>query len=211
MKNIKTKYTLLRIIFLILFVVLFLVKKIQLWLLVYGIGILLSFFYGRIYCGYVCPMNSSMHVVDKLAKKLKLQRKSIPPILKNPILAYGMLALSLIAMFVGKKIFQVQIPILPILFCLSLIVTLFFPPSVWHKTLCPYSILLNFGARFSKRGTTVDATKCTRTQKCLKACPAGAITMEGMNKTALIDKKYCLQCEVCTLVCPQNAISYAKN
>jgi len=78
MQSIKTKYTLLRIIFLILFVVLFLVKKIQLWLLVYGIGILLSFFYGRIYCGYVCPMNSSMHVVVKLAKKLKLQENQFP-------------------------------------------------------------------------------------------------------------------------------------
>ena len=155
-------------------------------------------------------MNSTMKVVDKFAKKLKLQRKSISPLLRNPILAYGMLALSLIAMLTGKKVFQVQIPILPILFGLSLVVTLFFPPSVWHKTLCPYSILLNFSARFSKRGTTVDVTKCTRTQKCLKACPAGAITMEGSNKTALIDKKYCLQCEVCTLVCPQNAISYAK-
>ncbi len=211
MKSIKTKYTFLRIIFLILFVVLFLIKKIQLWLLVYGIGILLSFFYGRIYCGYICPMNSSMKVVDKVAKKLKLQRKSIPPILRSPILAYAMLAFSLITMVVGKKIFQVQIPILPILFCLSLVVTLFLPPSVWHKALCPYSILLNFAARFSKRGTTVDATMCTRTQKCLRACPSGAITMEGVNKTALIDKKYCLQCEVCTLVCPQNAISYAKN
>lgn len=211
MKNIKTKYTFFRIIFLILFVVLFFAKKIQLWLLVYGIGVLLSFFYGRIYCGYLCPMNSAMKVVDKFAKKFKIQRKSVPSIFKNRLLVYGVLVLSLGAMILGKRIFQVQIPILPILFLLSLVVTLFLPPSVWHKILCPYSILLSFAARFSKRGTTVDALKCTRTQKCLKACPADAITMEGFNKTALIDKKYCLQCEVCTLVCPQNAISYAKN
>src|SRR5690554_3408227 len=100
MKNIKTKYTFFRIIFLILFVVLFLTKKIQLWLVVYAIGFLLSFFYGRIYCGYLCPMNSGMNAVDKLAKKFKIQKKSIPPILTNPRLAYGVLALSLGAMIV---------------------------------------------------------------------------------------------------------------
>jgi RnfABCDGE-type electron transport complex B subunit len=47
-------------------------------------------------------------------------------------------------------------------------------------------------------------TACIGCQKCLKNCPAGAITMEGA--VAVIDKGKCTMCSLCLQNCPTKAI-----
>ena len=207
---ISTLRTTIRLLSLGLFILLVILGKFQLWLLVYAGGIIASLFFGRIYCAYVCPMHTVMGPVGNISRKIGLQRKKIPSWLTDPKLAFALLVLSVGSMIFVKRIFSVQVPVLPILFALSIVVTLFLPDAVWHKGLCPYSVLLRISARFSRFSRAVDAHSCTRTHKCLKVCPAGAITMDGPQKSARIDKSLCLQCELCTDICPRSAISFGR-
>lgn len=201
---------LLRIAFLILFVFLIITKRFQLWLIIYIAGVLLSPIFGRIYCGYACPMNTVMRPVQKFSRKRGIQKEKVPTWLESPKLAYAVLILSLATMLLGKRVLGRDIPILLILFLTSLVVTFFVKSTVWHNGLCPYSVLLRIGGRFARYSRQVDPSSCERTQKCIKVCPSGAITMAGIDNKAIIDPATCHQCEACSSVCPHSAISYTK-
>src|SRR5690554_2750481 len=58
-------YATIRLVFLALFFVLVVTKRFQLWLVLYLAGVILSLFFGRIYCGYICPMNTVMRHVQR--------------------------------------------------------------------------------------------------------------------------------------------------
>ena len=70
--------TVVRLLFLALFVFLIVQGKMMLWLGLFGISLLAALIFGRIYCGYVCPMNTVMVPVDWIAKKLKIQTQKTP-------------------------------------------------------------------------------------------------------------------------------------
>ncbi|PKL20614.1 MAG: hypothetical protein CVV48_12050 [Spirochaetae bacterium HGW-Spirochaetae-4] len=212
MKNIKRThiYTLSRLVFLTLFIFLVSTGQFQLWLLVYIGGVLVSPILGRVYCGYACPMNTVMRPVEKISRKLGVQRQRLPRWLVNPHLRYVMLVAIVATMALGRGVLGKEIPILPILFVLSVAVTFFMKASIWHNSLCPYSLLLGLGGRFARYSRTVEESSCARTNRCVKVCPVGAVTLSGNEGKARIDAAKCLQCEDCTDICPKSAISYVK-
>ena len=206
----NTRYGTIRLLFFLVFLILLITQRFQLWLIIYLTGVVLSLFFGRIYCGYVCPMNTVMRHTQRVSRKIGLQRKSYPSWLESTRLPYLVLIISAASMIIGMRILQRNIPVLLILFLLSNIVTLLVSSQVWHNGLCPYSILLRLAATFSKRSRKVDLKTCVGCGKCLSVCPAGAIsTIEGSKKVH-IDRTRCHQCEACTAVCPTKAISYPQ-
>lgn len=50
----------------------------------------------------------------------------------------------------------------------------------------------------------VKQNECIGCGICVKACPAGAISLE--NNKAVIDQNKCIHCGKCLSVCPQKAI-----
>ncbi len=55
------------------------------------------------------------------------------------------------------------------------------------------------------RPSTVDPTKCTRCQACVKACPVGCIDAQTLMSN--VSKTNCLGCGNCMRVCPNKARS----
>ena len=68
----------------ILFVILIALGKVQLWMAIFGISLLLSTYFGRFYCGYICPINTGMEFIDDNASKNKRKRRSVPEAFKKP-------------------------------------------------------------------------------------------------------------------------------
>lgn len=194
-----------QIIALILFALLIVLGKIQLWMAIFGGSLILSTYFGRFYCGYICPINTGMELIDDNANKNKRKRKSVPGIFKNPIVRYGILALFLGTMVMvfktGKKL-----PILPILFGLGIVITIFYKPEFWHRYLCPYGTLLSIFSRFNKKTYAVHNEECIKCGKCVGACPADAFIWENKKEYPVIIKNECLQCGRCVGVCPTDSI-----
>lgn len=207
MKN-RSVNMMIRLLFLGLFIFLMVTGRFQLWLILYIVGVLATPFFGRIYCGYVCPMNTVMKPTQKFSRKIGLQRRQVPSWLESPRLPYLVLLLSLAAMVAGRSVLDKEIPVLLILFFLSIVVTLFVKSPVWHNGLCPYGILLRLGGKFARYSKQVDGNICVGTKHCTKVCPSGAISVPKETKKAVIDPALCHQCEACASVCPTNAISY---
>lgn len=194
-----------QIIALIAFIVVIVLGKMQLWMIVFAVSLLLSIYFGRFYCGYLCPINTGMEVIDNYNDKRKKQRRAVPKFFKHPVVRYGVLiiflALMVFVFITGKKI-----PVLPILVLLGILLTIFFKPEFWHRYLCPYGTLLSLFSRFNKKTYKVYNEDCIKCGQCVRVCPADAYIWDDKKDYPFIVKNECLQCQKCVKVCPKKTI-----
>lgn len=205
----KYLITVIRIIFLALFLVLVLNGKMMLWLFLFGVSLIAALLFGRIYCGYACPMNTLMIPVEWISKKLKLQTNNAPRWLKNGMLPWLALIVSIVIMMLSKKVFKKNIPLLLIWVGISLIVTLRYKPNVFHNLICPFGALQRVFGKYAFLSRRVDKDTCIGCKLCEKVCPSDAIRVNE-DKKAETSSTLCLQCTNCQQVCPKNSISYIK-
>lgn len=197
-----------RILFLALFIFLILKGKMMLWLALYAVSLVVALIFGRVYCGYCCPMNTVMIPTQWLAKKLKLQTDITPKWLGSGWFTWIALATSIVTMLLAQRVLHKNIPVLLIWLAISIIITLRYRPVVFHNLICPFGALQKvFGrsAIFSKR---VDKQSCIGCKKCESSCPSDAIVVKAEDKRAEINTAVCLQCASCQQVCPNDCIHY---
>lgn len=168
------------------------------------LSIAASFLLGRIYCGWFCPINTVMKNVTRLKKKLHIKELSIPKSLNKPWIRFIVLGLF-IAIFIFTMKTGIKLPVLPAMFAIGIIFTLFFPEELWHHYLCPYGTILSMSSSKTKHHMTIDPEKCNNCTMCSKVCPTKAIEKDQKH---FIIKKNCLVCMECSRNCKQNAISY---
>ncbi len=202
--------TTVRILFLALFLFITLTGNMMLWLGFFGISLLAAIIFGRLYCGYACPMNTVMIPVEWLSKKLHLQRDVTPKLLKKGIFPWVFLVISVAIMLLSKKMLHINLPVLMIWFAVSILVTLIYRPDVFHNLICPFGALQKTFGRFAIFSKKVDESACIGCKLCEKVCPSKAIIVGSENKKAFITTELCHQCTNCTDVCPTAAISYTK-
>ncbi|MCW3490191.1 4Fe-4S binding protein [Dethiobacter alkaliphilus] len=200
----KTLQSVLQVIFLALFVLLVINGNIQLWMGLFLLGIALSFLLGRVYCGWLCPINTVMKKVTRAKKKLKINNLKTPPFLTNPWVRIAALGLF-IAMFVFVMRTGRQLPVLPALFILGVILTLFFSEDLWHRYLCPYGTVMSLPGAKARHTIHINQDNCNNCGACSRVCPAQAVIKDEYHS---IVKRDCLICLQCIDTCNQNAISY---
>lgn len=193
---------------LILFGALIFIGKFQLWMVIFGISLLLSIFLGRFYCGYLCPINVSIETTDNSRRKAKKKAKKTPDWAKNNLIRYGILLL-----FLGTMVFSLRtgskVPVLPILFVIGAVMTLRFEPSFWHRYLCPFGTLLSIFSKKNKKGFEIE-DGCIRCGICVKNCPSDAIVWENRLEDPEIMKNECLVCNRCEELCPEEVIEFTN-
>jgi len=192
--------------FLALFGFLFFRGSIQLWLAVFAVGALLSLFFGRIYCGWICPMNTLFRPITWLRKKLNIKPFETPAFLKHSAVRIVFVFLFFGTMLITKRL-EMELPAPAIITGLSLLVVLFFEESLWHNSVCPYGTIFSLTSRPAKKGMVIDETACISCGKCQKVCPSNAIDTLDTKKRR-IRKFDCLVCQSCAEVCSVGAIKY---
>jgi polyferredoxin len=206
----KVIATIIRLLILALFLVLMVTGNTFLWLALFGVSLVAAIFFGRVYCGYACPMNTLMIPAEWLSKKLKLQTDKKPKWLKRGVFAWVFLGLTIATMIVTQGILHLKLPILLIWLVVAVIVTLRFKPEVFHNLICPFGTLQRTSGRFAILSKRVNSTSCIGCGLCERACPSGAITVQNEDNKAVISNKLCHQCTNCADVCPEAAITYGK-
>lgn len=195
--------TVIQVVFLVLFIGLMSVGKIKFWMLIFLTGVLATLMVGRIYCGWICPINTVVSILTKIKRLLKIKDHPIPNWIKSPWIRYGLLALFL-GLAVFANVSQRPVPILPALFALGILLTLFFPETLWHRYLCPYGTILRVPAEKSHRSLRIVPSSCTNCGACARICPTETIIR--INHQYVINKPDCLVCYACQDRCSKDAI-----
>ncbi|HHT21540.1 MAG TPA: 4Fe-4S binding protein [Tissierellia bacterium] len=204
----KRLASVIRLLFFALFVFLVIRGKPMLWLALFGIGLLSTILFGRYYCGYICPMNTIMRPIDRLAKSLGTQTDHTPRWLEGGKLSWIALVVSAALVIAMRRFAGVQFPFLIVWLVLAGLITLRYRPAIFHNLICPFGAPLTLFGRLTRRSKLVDATECIGCSQCIKACPSQAVTMEPTHRLAWIEPAICHQCQDCTAACPVDAISY---
>lgn len=199
-----------RILFLALFLFLLRNGKAELWLAIFSISLVAALIFGKIYCGYVCPINALIVLVEWLSRKFKIQKSKAPKWLKNGYFTWITLGVSILMIFTSKNLLYINLPLLPFWIVVSVLVTFIYKPAVFHNLICPFGALQRIFGRFAWLSKRVDKDACVGCRLCEKTCPSSAIVVVSENKKALIDIALCHQCINCGQVCPKNAIHYSK-
>jgi ferredoxin-type protein NapH len=184
----------LQYILLIAFIALIFIGKVQLWMVLFLLGVATSFLLGRIYCGWICPINTTIKLTTK-----------IPGWVVNPWTRTIILMLF-IGLAVFANISKRPIPVLPALFVIGILLSFFYPELLWHRYLCPYGSILRFPAKVSRHQLRIEPGACTNCGACVKVCPTATIVKSSGQHQII--KEECLVCYACQETCKRNAIRY---
>lgn len=206
-----------QILSLLLFLTLMVIGKIQIWMGIFLLSIVLTLFFGRFYCGWLCPIRSIQRVQTAAKSRLGIKEKKGPFWLRNNIVRYLILVIFLLTMavvLIGGR----QLPVLPALLAIGVVLSFFYAESLWHRWLCPYGTILRLPASLGRKSLRIDQSKCSSCGICDTVCPGEAIDVTQPERettrkkdTYAINKAECLLCLECVRSCPSRVISYNKS
>lgn len=192
-----------------------------------------TFFFGRIWCSYVCPVGAFPELVSRsINDRWKIEYRALPQVplrygyfitfvVLMPLL--GISACTICNFITVPRVFEalaggfmglafvfsaVGLVNLGLLFLLG-----FFAKKgrAYCMFLCPIgaidALVNRFGARFKfTRRVRVERDRCTGCNACARACMVGAIKM--VDRIAVVDQLACMSCHECADVCDWGAIDW---
>ena len=175
---------------------------------------------GRAFCGWVCPVNLLLELVDWLRKKLKIQvSERVLPRHAKVYMAAGVLVLSAI---VGFPVFEALSPISFInkglvlgslvggitLFAIIL-VELFWGHRVWCRSICPLGGFYELLGKIGLVNVRIDHDACIGCGKCKKACLCDFEILDDVvaGKDVMVRAGDCMLCGKCVEACPTAALA----
>lgn len=192
-----------------------------------------TFFFGRLWCGYVCPVGGFSEMVSRtFGDQWKIEYRSLPqiPIRYGYFSVYlslmpmlGISACTLCNFLTIPRIFDafsgnpqgiafalstVGLVNIALLFLLGFFAV---KGRAYCQFLCPIGavdgLVNRLGAklRFTRR-IRVERSRCTGCNVCARKCMTGAIKME--NRVAVVDQLSCMSCHECVDVCDWRAIEW---
>ena len=186
-------------------------------LLSMAIPIVITFAFGRVFCGWMCPQNLISELFDVLAEKLRVQRLLSPPLSPRPryaVLAALLLitplagfpvaglihAPGIISVQVSKLIFEGVVGLELALIALIVLFEIFIVRRAWCNYICPVGALLGM-FRFKRTmrvACNIDRDHpCNSCLDCEKACGLG-LKPQTENSTIY---PLCHNCGACIVAC----------
>ena len=191
----------------LLFLVLLVTQNIRFWLILLIAGFASSLLFGRIYCGWLCPVNTLSGLTDQLFKRLRINRPVGPKWLTG-----GVTGGIVFSIFLGLLILSLVLRIRPQLFLIltlvGFLVSAVFASAIWCNGLCPWGTILAKISRFSLLRLVLGKEQCVRCGKCASACPSKALTRTPGGQQ--LDFSQCRHCLRCLDKCGKNAIVIQK-
>ncbi|MCB5253062.1 MAG: 4Fe-4S binding protein [Candidatus Cloacimonadaceae bacterium] len=187
---------------------------------------LISMFWGRIFCGYICPLGTFQEGLYALFRKKGARQ--IPYFHERTFskLKYWVLALTFILVIVGLSWIYTnfcpfytlsRLPTLALggLITLAIIIIgSIFLQRFWCRFLCPYAALLNLSQKLGelfgipRRKIHRNLERCIDCGLCAKNCP---MNLEILNDE-YVDSLDCIHCRKCLDACPKpGTISQRRN
>ena len=157
-------------------------------LLFFILPLAVTLFYGRTFCGGVCPLGAIQDLV--IVKPL-----SLPKWLNKTLGLIPYIFLSLAVLFAATGtdfiicrydpfigIFRMDGMFVMIVLGISFLLLGMFIGRPYCRFLCPYGVMLSWMSRFSGKHVTITPSNCIQCKLCVKSCPFDAIDFPTKEK-----------------------------
>lgn len=175
---------------------------------------------GRVFCGWTCPVNLFLEIIDWLRKKLNINvEERVLPRHTKVYVAAGILVLSLILSF---PVFEALSPISfinkgivfgsvvgGITLLAVVLVELFWGHRVWCRAICPLGGFYEVVGKVGLVNVAIDNEACISCNKCKKACLCDSEILDApvAGDDAIVRAGDCMLCGKCIEACPTKALS----
>lgn len=192
-------------------------QSVPVWAWSSGLILLSALLWGRVFCGWLCPLGALLAWSDSLGRRLPRSWRRGRQTLLSVLRPYRYLWLLLwaVVFFISSNwalfltpftllghetvlILQGGIPWV----LLGLILAAFFLGRFWCSHLCPTGLLLSLVGRLRRYGYQTD-TGCISCGKCQLYCPVDAAPGSAGGAG-----EWCLVCGQCQVVCPVEAVQW---
>lgn len=185
--------------------------------LIFLLPIVVAILFGRVFCGWLCPIGAFQELIFRISKKLRIRTvkagKKWQGLLK--ILPFLILTVIIAAALTSQQmlfcrfepfgyLFGRTRDLTPLLLLIGLSLLLPFLFRPFCQYICPYGAILNLLSRYSIFRLKINRKKCAQCHLCEKTCPAEAIKKQEINFPE------CLLCGDCQRKCPKNGIFFSK-
>ncbi len=190
--------------------------------------------FGRFFCGFICPLGTTIDIFDSIINyrtHIKLSIQNGKYLILLFLIVSALIGSSFLHFFDPLVIFERSLTLLfyPIVTYLIGIFTVgahavyietilaltvftaivclgFLAPRFWCRNLCPLGGVLAVLSKFSLFKFSF-LQGCTRCGVCTDVCPTGAIDFQAER----IDGAECIDCLRCHYECPCDVVSYKIN
>jgi ferredoxin-type protein NapH len=175
---------------------------------------------GRVFCGWVCPVNFLLEGVDFLRRKLNIKvAERVVPRRAKIYIALGVLVVSAI---ISIPVFEMFSPISAInkgivfgstaglvALVAIILIELFWGHRVWCRSLCPLGGFYQVLGRVGLFSVYFDEATCTHCNSCKEQCLADPEILEPVldDGALVIRAGDCMLCGACIDVCPVGSLS----
>jgi len=177
---------------------------------------------GRVFCGWICPMNTLLEIVDKcrgLLRFAEIRERDVRFSLKNKYLVLAFVlglilvtSMPLVALFyppavISREMHQVvfgsAVGVGTYLILAICAVELFVSKRWWCRYICPGGALYSLLGRFRLLRVVRNDKNCVQCGACVRVCQFDLrpmlVTITGME---------CTNCGSCVRACNDNALSF---
>ncbi|OON94811.1 MAG: hypothetical protein ATN33_03925 [Epulopiscium sp. Nele67-Bin001] len=176
--------------------------------------IALVLLFGRLWCGYVCPMGFFQDVVTWIRQKLNITQINIPQKLKPFILVGRWYLVFYIFFYDLCKVCPVQFITVPLtgytsntgstgfFWTVVLLVAVMLSDRAFCRV-CPIGALMGLANRISGSRLRKCGHACTHCRACLEVCPVDIQEVYEDREHVDITHADCIYCMKCIEVCPE--------
>lgn len=173
---------------------------------------------GRVFCSWVCPMNTLLELTDKLREFVKLPDKHFNRHQKK----YFALLILILSFLIGVPVYEIISPTgfimknllfsfgIGIFFILAIVLfDLFISKRGWCRYVCPLGGFYQFIGKVGLFQVKSNPNICTGCTKCRSVCMADPEILDPVIKgeTKYVKSGDCSLCGACVDNCPSGALS----
>lgn len=187
-----------------------------------GIFLVATIFFGRVFCGYFCPLGALQEWIRKMGEKIGIKKTIEIPESYDKYLRYvKYLVLAVIVYFsfyLGDLVFRNYDPYTALMHfgqeldekiigysVLGVIVIgSFFSKNLWCRYFCPLGAFLGIVKKFSFFKIKRNEKSCISCGICDKNCPANL----NISSEKAVNSSDCISCGKCVSNCPKSSLKF---
>ncbi len=194
-------------------------EKVQWFDLLWIVGLLpITYFFGKIWCGWVCHLGALQEFIYRPQFSQKLLKPGVQKGLK--ILQYTSLAALVIQLFITRTNLYIKVDPFKVAFNLFsprlsgyillgiLLVSSLLMYRPFCRGFCPVGLMLGWISKIPGASKLHVMPECKSCNQCQKVCTSDAISTQ--NGKIQIDNSNCIRCGECQQTCRFDAIKTSK-